>query len=116
MPNTPTPSPPNRRGSFRQLPKRKLRVACRNALDLGPNLAVGLLDLSENGVRLQVNTELGKGKEVTVTLDSVRNIKTMKRVGAVIWCVATAEPGNFTVGVRFDKRIPYADVAGLTGL
>jgi hypothetical protein len=105
----------NRRGNFRHLPKRKIKVGCRNAMDLGPNLAVTLIDLSESGVRLHVSQEVEKGKEVTISLDSVLNARTVKRNGTVVWCVPL-EGNKFSLGVQFAKRLPYSEVATLAGV
>lgn len=112
----PTPSPPsNRRGSRRISPKRRIKVACRNALDLGPNVATALLDLSETGVRLKLSRSFEKDENVTITLESPALVRTISRVGRVVWCYP-AENDEFYVGVYFDKRLPYAEFSTLTGL
>ncbi len=49
---------------------RTLRVTCRKgALDLGPNLAVELLKMSETGIRVVVRDALAVGQEVPVGLE-----------------------------------------------
>lgn len=105
----------NRRCSFRHLPKRKLRISCRNAMDLGPNIAVALLDLSESGARLEVSQDVKVGQEVTITLDSVVNMKSAKRLGNVLRC-QPLESGHYALGVAFTKRLAYAEVSGLAGV
>jgi hypothetical protein len=103
----------NRRSSRRQPPKNSTRVrATRNALGLGPNIAVGILDLSETGVRLMLKEDLRCGQEFEVTLQSVGN-RQVKVVAQVIWSVATAD-GCFCVGARFQKPIRYGDLHELS--
>ncbi len=103
-------SQPNRRGSCRLPPRGNLRVICRKgALDLGPNLAVQLLDLSETGVRLLVMEALPPGQEVSVGLESAASGRRVQRVGAVAWAVPVAG-GGCCVGLRLEKRLAYADL------
>ena len=51
--------------------------------------------------------------EVQVTLAGQGVQRPIKLPGDVIWCVATAE-GTFCVGVRFQRRLTYADLQRLT--
>ena len=49
----------NRRRSLRRPPKNRVRVTCpRGGLDLGPNLALSVVDLCEAGIRLVVKEAL----------------------------------------------------------
>jgi hypothetical protein len=105
----------NRRLSRRLPPKGKVKVFCRNGLDLGPNVGLALLDISETGARLLVNTELPKGQEITVTLDSPSHSKYLRLLATVMWCVP-AEEDKFLVGIQFAKRFPYRDLAALGGM
>ena len=60
----------NRRLNRRRPSKHRVKVACRpNAMDLGANVALSLLDLSETGARLMVKTALPPGREVTISLE-----------------------------------------------
>jgi hypothetical protein len=103
----------NRRAFPRRSPKRKAKICCyKGALDLGPNLAISLLDISESGVRLTLKSGLEPGQEVNLTLESVAHIRPLKSKGKIIWCVA-AQDGSFCVGVRLDKYLPYQEIARL---
>ncbi|HYT92508.1 MAG TPA: PilZ domain-containing protein [Gemmataceae bacterium] len=99
-----------RRLDPRRQPKGSVRIACRKGdLDLGPNLSVGSVDLSETGVRLQLTTHLTPRQEVTLTLDGPNHRRPIKRHARVIWCVPAHE-GGFYVGLQFEKRLGYADL------
>jgi hypothetical protein len=80
---------------------------------LGANLARGLLDLSETGIRLILGTPLDPKQEIEVSLLSPRFLRPIKLLANVVWCQATAE-GTFCVGARFQKRLPYADFQAIT--
>lgn len=105
---------PNRRRSRRLGTKRTLRVYCRNALDLGANLALALLDLSETGVRLKTSTLLNVGSEVTITLESPVLVKPVTRKGKVVWSVE--RESEFSAGVEFEKNVPYASFSTIVGI
>jgi hypothetical protein len=85
-----------------------------NALGIGVNLAVSLLDLSETGVRLVLNTEVKPGQEVTVYLEGLV-MGQWQQVATVEWVVPTAS-GQFCVGVRFQKALPYTALTRLSRL
>jgi hypothetical protein len=86
--------------------------ATRNALGLGPNIAVSILDLSETGVRLLLKEEMKPNHEFEVVLETAGN-RSVKLVASVIWCVASAD-GRFCVGAHFTKSISYADMLALS--
>ncbi len=103
-------SQPNRRSSRRLPPRGTLRVTCRKgALDLGPNLAVRLLDVSETGVRILVKEALAVDQEVSVGLESAASGRRVLRAAKVAWCVPTEGEGH-AVGVRLEKALPYTDL------
>jgi hypothetical protein len=81
-------------------------------MDLGPNLAKGILDYSESGVRLIAKAGLVAGNEVSIVLETVANGKPVKRVGEVEWTVPT-ESGDFCVGIEFQQRLAYTDLQNL---
>jgi PilZ domain len=100
----------NRRLDLRRRPKNAAKATCRKGtLDLGANIIVAILDISETGVRLVVKEHLASNQEVAVTLDSPSHQRALRVVGLVAWCVQTHD-GNFCVGIRLNKRLPYADV------
>jgi hypothetical protein len=104
----------NRRINSRRRPKSFVRATCyRGSLDLGVNLAVALLDLSEAGARLLLRQPVEAKEEVTVLLESPHHRRPLRFTGQVTWSVATAE-GNYCAGVHFDKRLPYVECFRLT--
>ena len=111
-PSKPVPPRRNKRASRRHCPKGSTKAqATRNALGLGRNIAVRVLDISETGVRLLVKEELPVKREFEVTLESAAS-RPVKVVAEVIWSVATAD-GHFCVGARFQKPLSYAALQGL---
>jgi hypothetical protein len=95
----------NRRASRRLPSKHGVRATCRKgALDLGPNLARAVLDISETGLSLVVSATLDPGQEVSVTLDATTGGKPVKRLGNVVWSAA-ADEGAWRVGIRLDKPL-----------
>jgi hypothetical protein len=116
-PSLPDPPPPpprrNRRASYRRLSRRGVRVTCqRGDLGLGADLALALLDLSETGARLAVKEELEPGEEVEVNLEGIWHRRPIRILGNVTWCAVRAGD-RLEVGIRFQKRLPYADLTQL---
>jgi hypothetical protein len=108
----PRPPKPNQRSSPRRAPKGTTRAQCyRSALGLGANLAVAVLDVSETGVRLVLKADLPLGQEIEVDLDRAAQ-RPVKALARIIWSLPTAD-GNFCVGARFHKPLPYADLSSL---
>lgn len=115
MSQEPTPERPrsNRRDSFRRTPKASAKVVCRKGgLDLGHNISVGALDLSQTGARLTAACELPKGQEVSLTLESVEQRWPLRIIGVAVWC--RPEGDGWQIGVRFDKRLDYRAFLALT--
>ena len=104
----------NRRINFRRKAKGSIKASCRKgSLDLGPNFAIGLLDLSETGIRMVLREPLAMNQEVSVGLEGPHHRQPLKRGGRVMWCVETAEK-TFVVGVQFEKRLPYGEWTRMT--
>ncbi len=102
----------NLRRSRRQSPKGSTKSrAYGNALGLGPNIAVSLLDVSETGIRLVLKEPLKDKAEFMVELESVgtRSVKVLARV---IWMLPLAD-GNTCVGAEFAKNLLYSDLLAL---
>ena len=97
----------NRRSVPRRQPKKASRFVCRRGkLGLGPNIAVGLFDVSENGIRLIVKTPLELEGDVEVGLQPIGANRPTTVIARVMWCVTLAD-GNHCVGARFEKLLPY---------
>jgi hypothetical protein len=103
----------NGRRSRRQAPKTSIRVCCfRGLLGLGPNIAAGLLDVSQTGIRLLLSANVPVGQEIDVVLETVAS-RQIKARGQVVWVVPTSD-GKVCVGVAFIKPLGYADLQLVT--
>ena len=108
----PAPARRNLRRSRRQSPKGSTRVCCyKNAWGLGRNIAQGVLDVSETGVRLLLKAEVRVRQEVEINLEGISS-RTYKVVGDVVWVVPTAD-GLWCAGVSFQKPLPYLALGAL---
>jgi hypothetical protein len=100
----------NRRLAHRRRPKIRIKVTCRKGgLDLGANLAVALLDVSESGARILVKEAMPINQEASVSLESPSHTRPVFRLGNVIWSVPAAEGGH-CVGINFHKYLTYKDL------
>jgi hypothetical protein len=99
--NEQTPNGSERRRSRRQLPKPTTEVACRpETRIIGPDVAVSVLDISADGIRLMVNTPLEKGQRIEVDLEGIGYCRPLKLRAEVIWSLATAD-GCWCIGAKF---------------
>jgi len=118
MSNTSSPvqQTSNRRLSARRAAKRGARIECRKgALGLGKDIAVSFIDLSETGIQLLVSAPLKRGDEVEVKMAALGG-RQLKILGQVVWASPGLAEGIHCLGVRFDKRLPYATLLDLTRL
>jgi hypothetical protein len=84
----------------------------RGDLGLGPDLAVGLMDVSEDGVGLRTKVEVQVDDRVTVGLGRPGGGKLLVGQGVVRWC--RPEPdGRFRVGLALRRRLTHADLMDL---
>ncbi len=111
----PEPSKPdrNRRTARRRAPKRSVQFVCyANAMGLGPNLALSLLDVSETGARATVTVPLTPPVEIEVNLGGINSRRPFKVIAEVVWCVPEAD-GTFQVGLKFQRYLTYEDLQDL---
>jgi hypothetical protein len=109
-------SRPNRRTSRRRKPKGSTRVLCyRGPLGLGANVAVSVLDVSENGARLVVKEAFQRGEEMEVNLEGLVHRRPIRKLAKVVWCMPTAKD-RWSVGVQFEGHLRYTDLNDLTRL
>lgn len=105
-----------RRIAPRRKPRPSTRITCRKGnLGLGPNYAATLLDVSESGMRLVVNTEFKAQQEVQVSLLGPACMREVVRNGIVVWSLPTAD-GAYCVGIAFEKRLDYTALQDFTKL
>jgi hypothetical protein len=113
QPGTRTIPRRNQRRCRRQVPKGSTKIrACNNALGLGKNIAVAVLDISETGIRLLLKQPLKVGKEFEVILEGPGTHE-VKLLARVIWTVETSD-GQHCIGASFAKPIGYSDLQALS--
>jgi hypothetical protein len=101
-------NPADHRRLRRKKPKRGTGLTCRKGtLGLGKDLAISIIDISEEGASLLVKEEISTGTEVEITLTAVGVSKRLTALGTVVWC--TAGTTTFAIGVLFRDRLNYTD-------
>jgi hypothetical protein len=106
----------NRRARRRLPPRGRGTVVCRRGgLDLGPNLAVELLEVAETGACVSLRGRLPAGQEVCLTFESPCSGQRIRRLANVVWCRLAADGASVT-GFRFQKPLRYADLDHLAKL
>lgn len=104
---------PERRAARRRLARSGVRAELRRGiLGMGPNLAVGLVELSETGARLRLKTTVQAGEEVEVALWPPVGLRSLRGPATVRWG-RPARDGTYLVGVRFRRRLAASDMAHL---
>ncbi len=99
--NEPTSAGSERRRSRRQHPKPSTEVACRpDTLHVGANLALSVLDISADGIRMIVKAALGKGQKIEVDLEGIGYCRAIQLAAEVVWSLPTAD-GNWCIGAEF---------------
>jgi PilZ domain len=78
----------------------------------GPDLGLGLLDVSEHGARLRVRAAVRPGDEADVTLWPPGGTDPIRRSGAVVWCRA-GDNGSFLAGVRLGRSLSAEELNDL---
>jgi two-component system cell cycle sensor histidine kinase/response regulator CckA len=103
----------NRRRARRRKPQASVHTECfANDFGLGPNLAAGLINISEGGIALLVKNPLDKDKKLEVHLSN-RGQPSIKRRASVAW-ILPADNGMFQVGLKFDQLLDFPELQHLT--
>jgi hypothetical protein len=90
-----------RRRSRRQRPKPSTEVACRSETRIiGPDVALAVLDISADGIRLKVNAPLEEGQRIEVDLEGIGYCRPLQLSAEVVWALETAD-GNWCIGAKF---------------
>jgi hypothetical protein len=104
----------NRRVAPRRRAKQASKVSCiTGKFGLGANVAVALLDISETGVRLIVQSAVASGQEVQISLEPIGARRPTSMAATVAWCIALAD-GTHCIGARFDKPLNWTLLQGLS--
>lgn len=89
-------------------------VLRRGRTGAGPNLAIGLIDVTPQGLGVLLIAPLAFGDEVEVELSSPGVDKPLKMAGEVRWGMAVGD-GTFRAGIQLGRRLTQVDIANLTG-
>jgi hypothetical protein len=95
------PAGKDRRQSHRRRPRPTTAVTCQDdALVVGANLALSVLDISADGIRLMVRSPLEIGQKIKLDRGGIGYCRPIELVGEVVWSLPTAD-GNWCVGAKF---------------
>jgi PilZ domain len=95
----------NKRLLRRRPPRSGVKAEVRRGgTGLGPDLGLGLIDLSEDGLGLRLRAAARPGEEVEVVLLRSWNGKPLKVRAEVRWCRPDPD-GSFLSGVRLRRRL-----------
>ena len=110
MDPVPQDNPRNRRTSRRRSPRSGVKVAVRaGTMGLGPDLAAGVVDVSEDGLCIRLKAPLPARTEAEVSFEKVGAGRPIKMLAEVRWCVAD-DGGGFRAGFQFRHRLPYTQL------
>jgi hypothetical protein len=79
----------------------------------GPNLAIGLLDLSREGAGLLAGAPLDPGHVVVLGIQGPDMGAALRLPGLVAWCATAAQPACWRLGVQFAHPLSYATLNDL---
>ena len=102
-----------RRRVRRKSTRRGTTISCRKGtLGLGPNLAISIHDLGEEGMSLLVKEWITPPADVEIAFTAVGTSKPTVVIGQVVWC--NPMQTGFLIGVKFRERIAYMQFTSLT--
>jgi hypothetical protein len=108
----PAAAPAERRIVRRRPLKKGVEISVRKGtMGLGPNLAAGGVEVSDDGVQLRVKAELKKGDEIEIGLTGIGRSKPMMLLADVRWCRPDEGKRTFLIGAQFRRRLTYDDVS-----
>ena len=84
----------------------------RGSAGLGPDLADGLVDVSEDGIGVRLTVQAFAGDEMEVGLRRPGGGRTITVHGLVRWC-RPAAGGYYQAGIRFARPLTTAEVSEL---
>jgi hypothetical protein len=95
----------------RRATKKGTSVICRKGkLGLGPNLAIRIRDISEEGTRLLLKSQLAKGDDIEITLTAPGTSRPLTVMAVVAWSVPAKEGDGFWTGAKFRNPLNYSDM------
>lgn len=101
---------PERRALPRRPARHGTRVELRRGrMGMGPDLSVGVVDISQEGVRIRLKTAVCPGEQVEVALWPPGGLRSVRGPAVVCWCRPAAD-GTAQAGVRFRVRLTANDL------
>jgi hypothetical protein len=98
-----------KRRQIRRRPRNVADVVCRKGnLGVGPNLAIRILDVTEEGIRLLVKQPIAPGEETEVNFTPLGCNREVSCEMIAIWCCS--QDGHFAVAGKFRKPLKYEDL------
>jgi hypothetical protein len=79
---------------------------------MGPDLAVELMDVSQEGARIRLKAPVAPGEQVEVALWPPGGSRSLRGPAVVRWCRPAAD-GSAQAGVRFRTRMTLNDLSKL---
>jgi PilZ domain len=91
-----------------------VKISCHKGMsDLGANLAIALVDISETGARLTVKSTLEKGQMVAIALEGREHVRPIKCTATVVRSETDAD-GSCRIAVLWDKRLSFSELLKMT--
>lgn len=89
----------------------------KGTMGLAPNLAVGGVELSHDGIRVRIKEQIKRGDEVELGLTGIGCNKPRTLIADVRWC--REEQGDdgavvYYIGAKFRRRLLHADLGHYT--
>jgi hypothetical protein len=95
-------------------PTRHIDLICRKgATGLGPNLAVTLLDVTEDRLKVRLKAAVPVGEDVEVELTPPGSGKSLKLRGTAVTCRASGG-GTFVSKVLLRHRLTFRELSEIT--
>jgi hypothetical protein len=108
----PTPGRPS--GPVARHPRRNLAVVLRpGTTGLGPNIARGLVDLTEDRLKVRLNAPVRVGEDVEVELTPPGIGRPLKLRGTVSACRPSRDGKAFVAKVQLRHRLTFRELADL---
>jgi hypothetical protein len=92
---------------------RKVNLAVRSGMSgLGPDLAAGLVDMTQDGLGILLKEPIPAGMEVTIDLSLPGMEKPLRVLAEIRWCRPQGD--TFRAGVRLLRRLSVPTLNNLT--
>ena len=94
----------------RPLKKGVALTVRKGTMGLGPNLSIGGVELSDDGIQVLIKKEVKKGDEIEIGLTGIGRSKPMFLISDVRWCRPVEDTENFLVGAKFRRRLAHQEM------